>query len=177
MPYTFTNIHFTPSLIYTLCLCLVNFYLRNHGVPVQSSDCKLVRWFIIGGRAWASIRCWFNVLSWHTNLGICHCLLFHEYSKQNFVQPQVQSPVKEASIRYTRAWTKLHNKVMSLISGAYECHYAWLLPEVNSITVRDLTIHSVSSLPSSVTVCSRIQQIGLLACSSMCVNFVSIRSI
>ena len=32
---------------------------------------------------------------------------------------------------YTQAWTKLHNKVMSWISGAYECHYAWSLPEVN----------------------------------------------
>jgi len=29
---------------------------------------------------------------------------------------------------YTHAWTKLHNEVMSWVSGAYECHYA--RPEV-----------------------------------------------
>jgi len=29
----------------------------------------LERWFIIGGRAWASMHCWSNVLSWHTNHG------------------------------------------------------------------------------------------------------------
>ena len=147
-------------------------------VCVKHNTCMtIVRWFIIGGRAWASIHCWFNVLSWHTNLRICHCLLFHEHGKQNFVQSQVQSPVKEATIRYTHAWTTLHNKVMNWISGAYECRYAWLLPETNSSTVRDLTIHSVSSLPSSVMVHSRIQQIGPLACSSTCVNFVSVHSI
>ena len=44
-------------------------------------------------------------------------------------------------------------------------------------TVRDLMIHSVSSLPSSVTVRSCIQQIGPLAWSSTCANFVSVRSI
>ena len=50
----------------------------------------LVRWFYHRGRAWASMHwkhCWFNVLSWHTNHGICHCLLFHEHGKQIFVQP------------------------------------------------------------------------------------------
>ena len=56
---------------------------------------------------------------------------------------------------YTHAWTKLHNKVMSWISGAYECHYAWPLPEANTTTVHDLTILSVSRLPLSVMVRSR----------------------
>ena len=55
-------------------------------------------------------------------------------------------------LRYTHAWTKLHNKVMSWISGAYECHYAWPLPEVNTTTVRDLMVPSVSSQPLSVMV-------------------------
>ena len=50
---------------------------------------------------------------------------------------------------YTYTWTKL---VMSWISGAYECHYAWPLHEANSTTVRDLTVPSVSSLPLSVMV-------------------------
>ena len=129
------------------------------------------------GRAWASIHCWFNVLSRYTNLGICHCLLFHEHGKQNFVQPQVQSLVKEVTIHYTPAWTKLYNEVMSWISGTNECHYAWPLLETNQSTVCDLTIHSVSSHPSSVTVHSRIQRIGPLACSNTCVNFASICSI
>ena len=34
-------------------------------------------------------------------------------------------------------WTKHHNEVMSWISGVYECHYAWPLPEANVTTVRD----------------------------------------
>ena len=38
-----------------------------------------------------SMHCWFNVLSWNTNHGICHCLLFHEHDKQNFVQSFLQS--------------------------------------------------------------------------------------
>ena len=51
---------------------------------------------------------------------------------------------------YTHAWTKLHNEVMSWISGTY------YLPEfeANSTTVCDLTVLSVSSLPLSVIVCS-----------------------
>ena len=57
---------------------------------------------------------------------------------------------------YTHAWTKLNNEVIR-ISGAYECHYAWPLPEANSTTVRDSMVPSVSSLPLSVKVCSHIQ--------------------
>ena len=63
---------------------------------------------------------------------ICHCLLFHEHVKQNFMQ---------SFIRWRKLlWlhprlTKLHNEVTSWISGAYECHYAWPLPKANSTTV------------------------------------------
>ena len=41
------------------------------------------------------------------------------------------------------------------ITGTYECHYAWPLPEANTITVRDLMVLSVSSPPLSVMVASR----------------------
>ena len=68
------------------------------------------------------------------NSRIYHCLLFHEHGKQNFVQP-FQSSRK--LLHYTHAWTEPHNKVMSRISGAYECHYACFLPEANTTTVRD----------------------------------------
>ena len=101
------------------------------------------------GWAWASMHCWFDVLSWHTNHGICHCLLFHGHSKQNFVQPFLRS---RKALRLHTRWTKLHNEVRSWISGAYECHYAWTLPEANSTSVYDLTVQSVSSLPLSVMV-------------------------
>ena len=83
------------------------------------------------------------------NSRICHCLLFHEHGKQNFVQPFCLS---RKVLRCTHAWTKLHNEVMSRISGTYECHYSWPLPEANVTIVCDLTIPSVSSLPLSVMV-------------------------
>ena len=54
-------------------------------------------------------------------------------------------------LRYTHAWTKLHTEVMSWTSGTYKCHYAWPLPETNSSTVRDLTIHSVRHALCSAT--------------------------
>ena len=60
------------------------------------------------------------------------------------------------SYTHARTTCKLHNEVMSWIFGAYECHYAWPLPEANSTTVRDLTVSSVSSLFLSVMVHSRI---------------------
>ena len=44
------------------------------------------------------------------NSRICHCLLFHEHGKQNFVQPFCLS---RKLLRYTNARTKLHNEVMS----------------------------------------------------------------
>ena len=50
----------------------------------------LVRWFIIRGRAWASMH---NLLMFchgtqiMDNSRICHCLLFHGHGKQNFMQP------------------------------------------------------------------------------------------
>ena len=135
----------------------------------------LVRWFIIGGRAWASMRCWSSVLSWYT---ICHCLLFHKHDKQNFMQP---FHLSRKLLRYTHAWTTLHNKVMSWISGAYECHYACPLPEANATTVCDLTVLSVSSLPSSVMVHSRafigvelVHWTGI--CLSTCANLKSVCS-
>jgi len=64
------------------------------------------------------------------------------------------SLVKEAT---TAIRTLLNFTMKSWAYGAYECHYAWLLPEVNSTTVRDLTVSSMSSQPLSVTVRSRIQ--------------------
>ena len=57
------------------------------------------------------------------NSRICHCLLFYEHGKKNFVQPFCLS---RKLLRYTHAWTKLHNKLMSWISGAYECHGPYL---------------------------------------------------
>ena len=48
------------------------------------------------------------------NSRICHCLLFHEHGKQNFVQP---FRLSRKLLHYTHAWTKLHNEVMSWISG------------------------------------------------------------
>ena len=116
----------------------------------------LVRWFFIGGepeRACIAVCHGTQIKGFMDNSRICHCLLFHEHGKQNFVQP-FRLPRK--LLRYTHAWTKLHNKVMSWISGAYECH-AWPLPEANSTTVCDLTVPSVGSLPLSVMVRSRIQ--------------------
>ena len=44
------------------------------------------------------------------NSRICHCLLFHEHVKQNFVQP---FRLSRKLLRYTHAWTKLHNEVLS----------------------------------------------------------------
>ena len=44
------------------------------------------------------------------NSRICHCLLFHEHGKQNFVQP---FRLSRKLLRYTHAWTKLHNEVVS----------------------------------------------------------------
>ena len=77
----------------------------------------LVRWFMYHrGRAWASMR---NLLFCHgtqimDNSRICHRLLFHEHGKQNFVQ---LFRLSRKLLRYTHAWTKLHNEVMSWISG------------------------------------------------------------
>ena len=101
------------------------------------------------------MHCWCNICHGTQstdNSRICHCLLFHEHGKENFMQ---RFHLSRKLLRYTHAWTKLHNKVMSWISGAYECHYAWPLPEANATTVRDLAVLSVSSLPLSVMVCSR----------------------
>ena len=53
------------------------------------------------------------------NSRICHCLLFHEHGKQNFVQPLLWS---RKLLRYTHTWTKLHNEVMSWMSCTYVCH-------------------------------------------------------
>ena len=69
----------------------------------------LVRWFIIEGWAWASIHCWFNVLSCTQTMDdsrICHCLLFHEHGKQNFMQPFLRST---KLLRWTHAWTNFTN--------------------------------------------------------------------
>ena len=86
------------------------------------------------------------------NSRICHCRCFMSMVSKNFVQPFLQS---RKLLRYTHAWTKLHNEVMSWILGAYEYHYSWPLPEANSTTVHDLTAPSVSSLPLPVIVRSR----------------------
>ena len=159
-----TNPTITHKAKYFSCKILKHVQYHNSGTRnlwrretwniKQKGNTVLARWFVIGGRAWVSMHCWFNVLSWHTNLGICHCLLFHEHGKQNFMQPFLRS---RKLLRYTHAWTKLHNKVTSWISGAYECNYAWPLPEANATTVHDLTVPSVSSLPLSVIVCNHIQ--------------------
>ena len=86
------------------------------------------------------------------NSRICHCLLFHEHGRQDFVQPFLIFSGQGSFYGYTHAWTKLHKQVISWISGAYECYYAWPLLEANSTTVHNLTVPSVSSLPLSVMV-------------------------
>ena len=108
------------------------------------------------GRAWAS---WYPSIAdlmfchdTHTvdNSRICPCLLFHEHG--NLWQTLCSYFSGQRSYYgYTHAWTKVHNEVMSWISGSYGCHYVWPLPEVNSTTVGDL---SVCSLPLHVMVCS-----------------------
>ena len=55
-----------------------------------------------GGGAWASMNCWFNVLSCTQtmdNSKICHCLLFHEHGKQKL--HAAISPVNEATTTHT----------------------------------------------------------------------------
>ena len=115
----------------------------------------LVRWFIIGGQAWASTHCWFNVLSCTQtmdNSRIRHCLLFHEHGKQKLHASIF--PVNEATIYATHTlglnFTNCHD-----LNLWHLCHYLWSLPEANSTTVRDLTVPSVRSLSSSVMICSR----------------------
>ena len=65
-------------------------------------------------RSGVSMHCCF-VMAHKTidNSRICHCLLFHECGKQNFVQPFLRS---WKLIRYTHAWTKLHNVVMTWLN-------------------------------------------------------------
>ena len=87
------------------------------------------------------------------NSRICHCLLFREHGKQKLVQPFLQS---RKLLRYTQTWTKLLKKVLSLISDAYGCHYAWPLLEAKATAVHDLTVPSVTSLHLSVMVRSRV---------------------
>ena len=147
--------------------------------PISHSTSKMIyHW----GQTWASMH---NLLMFchgtqiMDNSRICHCLLFHEHGKQNFVQP---FRLSRKLLRYTHAWTKLHNEVMSWISGAYECHYAWPLPEANATTVRDLTVLSVSSLPLPIMVRSRafisvelVHRTGI--CFSTCATLKPVRSI
>ena len=78
------------------------------------------------------------------NSRICHCLLFHEYRKQNFVQPLLGS--MKLHYGYTHTLTKLHNKSWAESLALMSSHYAWPLPE-QTITVCDLTVTSVSSVP------------------------------
>ena len=47
------------------------------------------------------------------NSRICHCLLFHRDGNQNFMQPFLRS---RKLLRYTHAWTKLHNVVMTQLN-------------------------------------------------------------
>ena len=137
---------------------LVTFPGQN-SIRLSGSCCSvwgmsLVRWFIIRERAWASMR---NLLMFchgtqnMDNSRICRCLLFREHGKQNFVQP---FRLSRKLLRYTHAWTKLHNQVMSWTSGAVymSVNMRWPLPEVNTTTVRDLIVLSVSSLPLSIMV-------------------------
>ena len=121
------------------------------------------------------------VLSWHTNLRICHCLLFHEHGKQNFVQPFLWS---RKLLRYTHAWTKLHtDEVMSWISGAWaSLCMALTWSELNYCAWFDDTVCEQPALichgPQSHSADPSVRW-GPLACSisSTCVNFVSVRSI
>ena len=130
-------------------ICTISMSMKWHWSPQATPFICETELLIIGGRAWASMHCCCNILSRHTIMGnsrSCHCLLFYEHGKQNFMQ---QFHLSRKLLRYTHAWTKLHNNVMSWISGAYECRYAWPLPEVNATTVCDITVPSLSSLPLS----------------------------
>ena len=69
----------------------------------------LVRWFIIEGWAWASMHCWFNVLScthkpWMTAGFVTVCCSMSMVSK-NFMQPFLRST---KLLRYTHAPTKCY---------------------------------------------------------------------
>ena len=131
-------------------------------LDLQDNNIILVRWFIIGGeteRACTADLMFCNGTQTTDDSRICHCSLFHQHGKQNFVQPFLRS--RKLLYSYTHAWTKIHNEVMSWISGAYECHYAWSLPEANSTTVHDLTASPVSSLPLSLMVCSHNHRHGV----------------
>ena len=69
----------------------------------------LVRWFIIGGEPERACIADFVVAhkSWITAEFVT---VFHGHGKQSFVQP---FGLSRKLLRYTHAWTTLHNKVMS----------------------------------------------------------------
>ena len=143
--------------------------------------CKLAtsRCFIIGGRTWGSIHCWFNVLSWHTNLGICHCLLFHEYGKQNFAQPfslrsrKLLYATHMLGLNFTmKSWAESLPLMSVIMHGSY-------LKQTEALCViwRYIPWAACPRLSLSAVAFSRWARWGPLACSSTCVNFVSVRSI
>ena len=106
-----------------------------------------------GGEPEGAMHCC-HVTQAMDNSRICHRLLFHEHGKQNFVQPYLASM---KVLRLHTRFIKLHTEVMSWISRVYECRLCMDLPEYYAWFVL-----SVSSLPSSVMVCSCLA----------CVNFV-----
>ena len=78
----------------------------------------LVRRFIIGGWAWASMLFCHGTQTMD-NRRICHCLLFHEHGKQNFVQPFLRSRKLlrlYTLLDYTSQWS--HEK---FVVNTYTC--------------------------------------------------------
>ena len=95
----------------------------------------LVRWFIMGwGEGGEPEHCRSNILSWHMDNSriVTVCCSMSMVSKTLYSHFTYQ---RSYTASYSHSWTKLHNEVMSWISGAYEYHYAWPLPEVNATTV------------------------------------------
>ena len=92
------------------------------------------------GWAWVSMHCWFNVSSCRQTTDN------HSISKKLHA---AISPVKEAiTATHTHGLNftiKLWPESLVLMS----VDYGWPLPEVNSTTVHDLTVPSLSNLPLS----------------------------
>ena len=128
---------------------ILTLYFLKYRRHVYTSK-RTYHWGRGGEPEWA-MHYWFNVLSWHTN---------HEDLSLSAVPwawlaklHATISPVKEAAMATHMLGLNFTMKSWAeSLHGAYECHYAWLLPEANSTTVRNLTVPSVSSLPLSVMV-------------------------
>ena len=105
----------------------------------------LVRW--LSSEASLSKQCIADLMFCNgtQTMGFCHCCSINMVGKTSCSHFSSEG----SYYGYTHTWTKLHNEVMSWISGPYEHHWSEL-----NYTVPDLTVPSLSSLPLSVMVCS-----------------------